>query len=76
MSGRVKTELILPFEPTKAEENEIKKGLEKSTGKKVVINVKVDPDLIGGVIARVGSTIYDGSIRTQLENIKNNIMRG
>lgn len=74
--GRVKTELIVPFKPTSEEEDEIRNGLEKSTGKKVVINVKVDPELIGGVIARVGNTIYDGSLRTQLRNIKNNIMRG
>ena len=75
-AGRVKTEVTLSFDPAKADEEEIRKGLEKATGKKVIMDIKVDPELIGGVVARVGSVIYDGSIRTQLNNIKNNIMKG
>ena len=75
-AGRVKAEVVLPFEPDKAESEEIRKGLERATGKDVVMDVTVDPELIGGVVAKVGSLVYDGSVRTQLENIKNNIMRG
>ena len=75
-AGRVKAEVSLPYEPDKTESEEIRKGLEKATGKKVVMDVTVDPGLIGGVVAKVGSLVYDGSVRTQLENIKNNIMRG
>ncbi|MBA3272182.1 MAG: ATP synthase F1 subunit delta [Acidobacteria bacterium] len=40
------------------------------TGKKVQIETEVDPELVGGVIARIGSTVYDGSIRTQLQKMK------
>jgi F-type H+-transporting ATPase subunit delta len=75
-AGRVKAEVILPYEPDKAESEGIRKGLEKATGKSVVMDVTVDPELIGGVVAKVGSLVYDGSVRTQLENIKTNIMRG
>ena len=75
-AGRVKAEVVLPYEPDKAESEEIRIGLEKATGKDVVMDVTVDPELIGGVVAKVGSLVYDGSVRTQLENIKNNIMRG
>lgn len=75
-AGRVQAQVTIPFEPAKADEEEIRKGLEKATGKKVIMDIKVDPELIGGVVARVGSIIYDGSIRTQLNNIKNNIMKG
>lgn len=74
--GRVRAEVILPSTAGKDEIEEIKKGLEKATGKEVVLDVSIDPALLGGVVARVGSIVYDGSIRTQLENIKNNIMRG
>jgi F-type H+-transporting ATPase subunit delta len=74
--GRVRAEVVLPSEVGKGEIKEIKKGLEKATGKEVVLDVSIDPALLGGVVARVGSIVYDGSIRTQLENIKNNIMRG
>jgi len=54
------------------------KGLEGSlgglTGKKIQIETTVDPALVGGVVARIGSTVYDGSIRTQLEKIKRQIV--
>jgi len=40
------------------------------TGKKVRIEFETDPEMIGGLITRIGSTIYDGSVRNQLEQIK------
>ena len=40
------------------------------TGKQVRMEVAIDPSLIGGVVAQVGSTIYDGSVSGQLERIK------
>jgi F-type H+-transporting ATPase subunit delta len=44
------------------------------TGKKVQIETTVDPALVGGVVARIGSTVYDGSIRTQLQKMKRQIV--
>lgn len=40
------------------------------TGRRVTLSTKVDPALIGGAVARVGSTVYDGSIATQLQRIR------
>jgi F-type H+-transporting ATPase subunit delta len=40
--------------------------LERLTGKRIRMRLKVDPSLIGGVVARIGSTVYDGSVRGQL----------
>jgi len=40
--------------------------LAQITGKQVKIRVAIDPNLIGGILARVGSTVYDGSVRGQL----------
>jgi F-type H+-transporting ATPase subunit delta len=40
------------------------------TQKKVRLNFKQDPDLIGGLVARIGSTVFDGSVRNQLQQIK------
>ena len=37
---------------------------------KVDLSVSVDPELLGGVVARIGSTIYDGSVRTQLSRMR------
>lgn len=74
--GRVGAEVVLSYEPEKGEVEDIRKGLEKATGKAVVMDVRVDPELIGGVVARVGSIVYDGSLSRQLENIKNTITKG
>lgn len=52
------------------EKTEIKTNLEKLTGKKVKLNFETNENMIGGVVTRVGSTIYDGSVKTQLENLK------
>ncbi len=46
------------------------------TGKKVRLEFGVDENLIGGVVTRVGSTIYDGSIRSQLNEIKDKLTGG
>jgi F-type H+-transporting ATPase subunit delta len=44
------------------------------TGKRVELAVDVDPELIGGVVARIGSTVYDGSLRTQLQKMKQRLI--
>ncbi len=54
----------------------IEKTLGKITGKKVVIEFERDPALIGGVVARIGDLVIDGSVRTQLQNIKESLKRG
>lgn len=47
-----------------------KTNLEKLTGKRVKIKYEIDQEIIGGVITRIGSTVYDGSVKTRLENLK------
>jgi len=49
--------------------------LQKATGKQVRMEVSVDPNLLGGVVARVDSTIYDGSLRQQLESFKEKLVQ-
>ena len=51
-------------------QDELVARLEKITGKQIRMELAVDPALLGGVVARVGSTIYDGSIRQQLKSFK------
>jgi F-type H+-transporting ATPase subunit delta len=48
----------------------IEKKLAAVTGKRVAMTTTVDKDIIGGVVARVGSTVYDASIATQLRKIR------
>ena len=49
----------------------LQKALEGLTGREVEMTVIEDPTLLGGIVVRVGDTLYDGSIKTQLNNIRN-----
>ncbi len=51
-------------------------NLEKLTGKQVNISYTVDENIIGGVVTRIGSTVYDGSVKTKLENLKEQLVNG
>lgn len=53
-----------------AEKRALETQIEKTTGKKVRASYGLDPSLLGGALVRIGSTIYDGSVKGQLEKIK------
>lgn len=53
----------------------IRQGLSAKFPGELVVSCKVDPNQIGGLVVRVGDTIYDGSIATQLENMRRNIVK-
>ena len=61
-----------PIAPDRAQA--IERGLAKVTGRTVRLGVRTDPSLIGGVVARIGDTIYDGSVTTQLERMKKRLV--
>lgn len=48
--------------------------LEKMTGQKVVVDKRTDPEIIGGVIARIGDRIFDGSLRTRLQTLRSALL--
>lgn len=48
----------------------LQQGLAQATGRQVQLESRVDPSIIGGAIARVGSTVYDGSVTRQLQKMK------
>jgi F-type H+-transporting ATPase subunit delta len=58
---------------SEAERKSLEKQLTAVTGKTVRATYSEDPGLLGGAVVRVGSTIYDGSVRGQLHRIKNQI---
>jgi F-type H+-transporting ATPase subunit delta len=51
------------------QQKQIAEILQQITGKRIRVEMAMEPDLIGGVIARVGSTVYDGSVRGQLRSL-------
>ena len=50
-------------------------ALSRLSGRRVRLELRVDPDLLGGGVAQIGSMIYDGSVRTQLGLLKNRIAK-
>ena len=48
----------------------IEANLARAAGRSVVLSTKVDPSIIGGMVTRIGSTIYDGSVVRQLQRMK------
>ena len=53
--------------------DKIQGTLEKLTGNRVILETQVDPSIIGGIIAKVGDLVLDGSIKTQLNGLKESI---
>lgn len=73
-SGRVSAEVTSARDLSEGQKQELRANLERLTGKRVELRFGVDPAIIGGVVTRVGSTIYDGSVKTQLENLKQELI--
>jgi len=53
-----------------ARSDAIQRGLAKLSGRTVTMSTRIDPSIIGGVVARIGSTVYDGSVTRQLARMK------
>jgi F-type H+-transporting ATPase subunit delta len=73
-AGIVQARVTAARELDDAERRALAAKLESATGKKVRMDVAVDPALIGGVVAQVGSTIYDGSLRQQLQSFRSRLL--
>ncbi len=69
-SGAVSAQIISARSLSEAEKAEMQTNLSNLTGKTVSLNFATDETLIGGVVTRIGSTVYDGSVKTRLEELK------
>ncbi|MBN1589974.1 MAG: ATP synthase F1 subunit delta [Pirellulales bacterium] len=67
--GQVPVELITSTPIDDAMANQLGERLRGLLGGRPMLSRRVDPELIGGAVVRVGDTIYDGSIATQLQNM-------
>ena len=76
LSGIIRPVLTSGMQLEAAQVEEIKTALARSTGKQVVLQVEVDPTLIGGVVTKIGDKVYDGSVRTQLNRIEDILQKG
>ena len=67
---KVRVSVKTPYPLTSELEGALKQRVAEMTGKEVEMTVEDDASLIGGLIVRVGDTMYDGSIKTQLGNMR------
>ena len=74
--GIVSAEVTSARELPESERSELRSRLEKLTGKQVNLNFSIDQEIIGGVVTRLGSTVYDGSVKTRLENLREQLISG
>jgi F-type H+-transporting ATPase subunit delta len=57
-------------------QDRLRKTLEKMTGSTVIMEVAEDPNIIGGIVAKVGDLVLDGSVRSQIDSLKESLIRG
>ena len=58
---------------TEDQKSRLAEALGKATGKQVEVRVIIDPSIKGGIVAQVGDTVIDGSVRRRLEQLKNTL---
>jgi len=68
--GLAEAEISSPVSLNEAQKKEITQALEKLTRKKIEVKFSIDANLLGGVLVRVGDTIYDGSLRNRLDDLR------
>ncbi|OGP66427.1 MAG: ATP synthase F1 subunit delta [Deltaproteobacteria bacterium RBG_16_44_11] len=68
---KVRVNVKTAFPLSRKMQDYINANMEKITGRKVEITVETDPGLLGGIVIGVGDTLYDGSVKSQLNNMRN-----
>lgn len=74
--GRVPAQVVSARPLGDDECERLRRALNARTGRDVQLDVSVDESLVGGVVARVGDVVFDGSIRTHLEQLRSNLTKG
>jgi F-type H+-transporting ATPase subunit delta len=74
--GYIQSSVSSAYELTDAQRASLGGELSRLSGKKAKLKFTIDETLLGGVVARLGSTVYDGSVRGQLERLKRLVVSG
>lgn len=76
LKGVVQATVVAATSLSKTNINKIQKSLSDKTGKTVVLDVQKDSSLIGGIITKIGDLVLDGSVKTQLVNMRETLKKG
>ena len=73
-SGELTAEVTSASSLSEAFIKELEKSLSDATGRKVRVEAKVDPKVLGGISTRIGDRVFDGTIRNRLDDLRNRLM--
>lgn len=76
LKGIARASLVSATELSSETVEKIRDALSKKTGRNIILEVEQDPGLIGGIITRIGDLVLDGSVKTQLLNMRESLKRG
>ena len=74
-AGRVSAVITSATPLSPAEKQQLVATLERLSGKKVTAQTREDPELLGGVVCKLGDVVYDGSLRTQLNSMRQGLVK-
>ncbi|RMD96962.1 MAG: ATP synthase F1 subunit delta [Deltaproteobacteria bacterium] len=72
--GRVRATIVTATPLDDEVVERLRKALQKMLDREPIVNVEHDPEVLGGIRLRVGSTVYDGTVRTHLENLREELI--
>ena len=76
LSGIGRAKIISATDLSEETVERIRAALSQKTNLDIVLQVEKDPDLIGGIVTKIGDLVWDGSIKTQLSNMRETLKRG
>lgn len=76
LKGIARASLLSATELPEDTVEKIRTALSQKTKKKIILDVAKDPELIGGIVTKIGDLVWDGSIKTQLANMRETLKRG
>jgi F-type H+-transporting ATPase subunit delta len=75
-AGRMRARVVSASPLSETQRERLRRALAARTGRELALDLEVDPALLGGTVASVGGLVFDGSLRTQLEQLRATLMRG
>jgi F-type H+-transporting ATPase subunit delta len=75
-AGRTHARVVSASPLSDAQRERLRRALEARAGQEVELEVEVEPTLLGGAIASVGTLVFDGSLKTQLQQLRSSLTRG
>ena len=73
--GVERAELVSAVPLSDEQRSQVENMLKEMVGKEISLTVRVDPEILGGIVARVGDRVIDGSTRTRLEGLRRELVR-